>query len=782
MVDNQELLTKVLQLLSQYLTGANPYGMPNTAFMPNMSYAHSVGQYTQSKERSRFTDPITSTVYGQAGEQLYINSLRLLGYTQEKAKDLANSEAEGVRFLKWGSSLGMEMYMGASASRFANAAYQRAIYATPQQNLREIQDSYKAASKAIFEGVADGSIRGYTVPEALTVSSTFIRQGRYDNDDNNTRVARIKRDLQDYAKGISNLRDGLQGSIEQVLDSFEKLTGSSATVMHKDRFTSLTRSIYNATVFGGVTPQLLQNSIATQNAYLQGFGATQATATALGTVNANVLAQGATVEGATLNTMSEGLNRLGAQWVSTGRLKELTAAYGWWADTKGKQRNSETFQTFLQEQLNGDLSANNIRAWLEKENVSGEYINSARNRRNMAASYIHTAFLKERENLYSKSFSSLVNSSDGMLSERDKFLSDDELFDRLKQAYIDKNVSVEDATIRANQLVTQRRRMYSDIMYMTDADTGFNLLKNIGLMERQQRRQKSTDILANMLGTDKSVTGFAGALGTFMKNHKADKVTVADILKGVLGINVDDATINNIMDTTDPKKLEDMLTEAGVKDTDIKFAVDNLTKISDAERNIIFNSASDERKLKDGTTYGDLRRSIASDIKRIRTSGKKPDNEELKKLRSNLDKAVSEGFITKQEAFTIASSGDIDFRSTPKAYEIIDKAYKATEYAEKKLGITDRAKAEEFGNNIKHISVLDKDSKEYKVAYDRAVNTILENDKDVKNLKVKDGENLAEKQKELAVSKLESMIESPTDIVGFLSQILNELQKLVVKQ
>lgn len=794
---NKALLMPLVQMLSQFFVGNSSLGVSLNRILENKSYTHSMGQYDAYKARTNFTNPITENIYNIAGDKLYQSSLRLLGYPASKAQEMSRDGGPGVSALKWLASLGMESSMKSSASAFANAAYNQILYASPSANMRNARESYKAAGEAIFNSIAANELKGYTTSEALAVASTFIRQGRYNNIDesdtnaNNTRVNRIKQDLKAYSEGIMNLRDGLQGSLEEVLQSFEKLTGSSATVMQKDRFTAITRSLYNATTFGGVTPQLLQAAVATQHAYLQGLGATQATSTAMGIVNANVIAQGATVEGATDNTMAEALNRLGGQWVSTGRLKELTAAFQWWSDNKRVERNAETFQQFINNELGGNIAADNVHNYLVTQNIDAAYINSSRVRRNMASPYMHQAFLQERVNQYQKQFAQLQKQN-SLIQNEDIFISDDDFFARMQERYRASGLTDSEATSQADKAVRARRNMYGNLMYMTDADTGFNLLKNIGMMDRQQRRRKSTDIMAKLIGNNRSISGLAGALQTMLKDHP-DEFTFADIVRGSLGLDLSNDQIRDLMKNG---VTEDALRNVGLKESDITFALDHLSKLSSAERVMLFDESNDERKLrnvKDGdkiTTYGDLRKSISQQIRTLRTLDRNSKDKDIirqreeanKLLSSQLDRAVDEGLLSKSDAYTIryGSRAGVNFGDDQAAVQVIKRTYEAATYAQEKLNKS-KDEADKFGESIAKLSILDKNSKAYKDTRADIIKEMVKS-KDYDNIKGDDKQTAEQKKQKMAEQHLDSLLKgSPDSIEEWLAAIFNELRNLVIK-
>ena len=700
--DNEKLqlvLDQLLKVLTQFLTGTNIFSTPNSAFIPGKSYQHSIGTYYREQEKTTFTTPIANAINDAVGSRIYNSSLRMLGWSQEQI-DAHLKTSEGAKFMQGALSFGSSLYYGQAVNAFTNTAYRR-MYANPQ-NMPQFTDSFVQAGKGIVEGISNGSIQGYSVDEAFKVAAMFTRQGRYDY--TNQRATKIKKDLQDYAEGINNLRDGLQGSLEQVLDSFAKLTGSSATVMQKDRFTALTRSLYGATTFGGVTPQTLQSAIATQHAYLQGTGATQATGAALGLINANILANGVSVEGASQNSMNEALVRRGTQWITTGRTKEITAAFGWWADTNGKTRSAETFREFVQNSLGGNMSSTNVRRYLQNNNVSGEYINSARNRRNMASPYIIEALHNEDLALYNKNFNKLQRNYG--LTEEDQWLTDDELTDKLMKRYT-RNGRVSPSDInRITKIVEERRNVIQGITRAGNADDGLNILRNQKQMVAQQQQAKVNKAVQLALGQQHSIGGVAGVLQRMIKNEGVSKDVIAETLGSFLGVDIDTKSLgklntkdlNRVFDSAISELTGDKIVSKEERSAYYKFLQEHTNKMSSEERNLLFDTSKDKRKGKDGKTWGDIRKQLLH----VRASTANGNNHG-DAYRNLLNEAQQQGHISEETAFIADYSyrNKLNVATNPEALERIKDTYNIYKKA-KTNGIDDK-QARKYAEAVQRI-------------------------------------------------------------------------------
>ena len=723
---NTEALNQAIKLLLQFLTGANAFGVPNHAFTVGKSMQHNIGQYQYSQDRKAFTSPIGDAIHNVVGERLYNSTMRMLGYSDAEAAYIRNDRG-GAQLMQKALSFGSSVFLSRSVDMFANTAYRR-LYANQSVNIDKFSNSFAAAGKNIVNSISDGTLQGYSISEAFTVASMFTRQGRYDYTGNKQRSEAIKRDLQDYAEGINNLRDGLQGSLEQVLTSFEKLTGSSATVMHKDRFTALSRSLYGATTFGGVTPQLLQSTIATQHAYLQGTGVTQATSMALGTINANILANGVSVEGATQNSMNEALNRQAARWMTTGKAKELTAAFGWWADPLGKARNAETFAEF-ENYMGGRLDDISVRNYLERNNVSGAYINSARNRRNMASPYIYNAFHRQNIQSYQNSFNRLQKRHG--LKVEDMWLTDDELTDKLmKEAAKNGQVSRSDID-RITNIVEERRNIIQGVTNATDADTGLNLLRNQKQAIAQQNQAKVTKRIQMAIGQQVSIGGVAGILQNMVKKEGVGRDDIAGALGAWLGVNVSSKSLGNLseqdLETTIRTSIES-LNGRSLSDSQyqgyLKFFKTEAKKMSSSEYDMLFKQNNDKRVGKDGkTTWGSIRKQLLD-----ARAGNLDDN-----YRETLKKAREQGFITEEQEFLAmySADNDVDFSNNPEALKTAQRVYKNHKKA-KELGLTG-SEVVTFAQRVERIrsGAVSADAKK---VYEEEIKEQLKNSDDIKPL------------------------------------------------
>lgn len=672
---NAQLINQAMRLLMQMLVGTNSFNLPGSGILPGKSFAHSYSTYQQMQEQQQFNSPIAKSISSAVGDRIYESSLRLMGWSQKDINDARNRT--GGQFMRDVISFGADLYLNKPLEYFGNTA-QRRMFMNPSVGASALSKSFTDAGAEIIKGIGDGSIQGYSIEDALKVSTLFTRQGKYDFTDNSQRATKMKKDLQDYAEGINNLRDALQGSLEQVLDSFEKLTGSSATIMQKDRFTAISRGLYGATTIGGVTPQLLQSAIATQHATLQGLGATQATSATLGTLNANILANGVSVEGASQNLMNEALTRQSSRWMATGKAKELTAAFGWWADTQGKARTAETFEEFRSSVMNGNLSETNVRRYLQRNKVSGTYINSARNARNMASPYIYQAFHEQNVQSYENAFSNF-QARNG-LKATDMYLTDDELFQQLSEREkqrTGRNSLSRSALDRITQTVESRRNIIRGITQTTDADNGLNILRNQKQMLNQQQVAQGSVLLQGLLGQQTSIGGIAGVIQHMIKDKGISSDTIGGILSSYLGTDV---RMGDLKGKNKSQIMAEIRKATGLKsDVDVEkavgWAVQNVPKMHDSERSLLFNTSKDKQEytITDASgkkmtgKWGDLRKKLVE----ARRTG---DTDTYNKL---LAEAQKHGFIDEKSAFLAryGAENKVDFNISDSVKSQADQVY-----------------------------------------------------------------------------------------------------------
>ena len=576
-------------------------------------------------------------------------------------------------------------------------------------------------------------------------------------------------DLKNYARGIGDLKDALQGSLEDVLTSFENLTGSSALSMDSTRFKQMSRSLYNSIVHGGVTPQLLQNAIATQTASLQGTGATRTQAASAGMFNATVLANGVNVEGASLDSVNLALNQRTNANIMSGRQKDLTAAALYYLNSQGKEFNAANIREFVSTQLRGNTD--NATQWLQNHNVSGEFINSSYVQRQAATPEL-TALMHENDlNSYARQIDGLVaeGSRWKFTKEQLMYSTQDELINSVDPT---KRNSKEFQAFLSNLESTQA------IAFGTDSANALQIARNTRAALTQQRIAKVSDIVQAQIGDNSSQDGLAGVFHKMLKTGAATTDDVTEYLRSFLGIN-----LNANKDWVNTKDGEDAIASA-LRDAGVdKDYLQRVTKATQGMSSTAVNALMDTTQdwMHNGTRGKD-RQAL---LKQFIDAKSAPSDENLSKFTKGLAAAKKAGILTEEQAFALdyEARNRVDFKTTPGAEDTIKVAWQAHKYATQQGLTGDNASA--FAQQVGRLR-----AGVYKDGDEAAVKSVIRESAELKNLsdRAKDTSLTATERKK-AHSELDSAVEKQynrltqkyVDPSDFFTEVLSLLKELINK-
>lgn len=571
--------SNIERLLSQILMaigGTNAMGVPNSALVSGKSIGHAYTESVRAQHRNNIVTPMYQAVLNMGGAQIYENSLRLLGYSAEAARAKATNPTDtSSQIMRHLGGMWVEQQAGNDIRYFANKSYE-SLYRFTNAPTDSARKSYGQLGAEIFRGVSVGAIGEYTLGEAYRMGGELLSTARYSAiTDDKQRINKIKHDLKTYARGVSDLKDALGGSLEEVLASFESLSGSSAALTGASRFNSLSRAVYQTKVYGGASNELLSTAVATQHAYFQGTGTTQAHALAAGSLTAHILSKGVTVEGTNADEMEDALKSQNRQWLTTGRTRELAAAYSWYANTKGLELNQDTFQSFVKH-IGGSATAEAVQTYLVNNQVSGAHINSDMVRRTMGQAEVTEGLMKaDVYDKYKNLFNDAVKNGDlrtFFVEKEDIGLSNTDLEKTVKQRYLDNVVknggTINDkvrgeATLAAIQAVEKRSALLDRILPGASNETKLALVNNTGIALQERSKSKEQGIAAYKkdLANVQSIDGLEGVF-TKMIQKGEGVANIKDVLSGFYGVTVTadmEKELRRIQGIKDGKKQEEQM-------------------------------------------------------------------------------------------------------------------------------------------------------------------------------------------------------------------------------
>lgn len=561
-------LGSIEHILSQILSalgGSNGYGMPNSALIAGRSVGHAYDQYQRAVQQDAYTTPFADRILQMGGAKVYENTLRTLGYSNEAAyKQAFMSNETGAHTARQLGAMWVDKQAGEGIRQYAIASYEamRRFHTRGSQGYRDLGHSFAIAGQEIFKGVSTGELGAYTLNEAYQMGSHLMSSGKYSSiSDSRQRVNNIKRDLKQYASGIADLKDALGGSLDDVLTQFEALAGNSAAAVGSARFKNIARSLYQTTTYGRASNELIQSAVAAQHSMYQGTGLMQSASVASGLFNANVLAHGVHIEGANADYMSQGMMEQNQMWVSSGRRKELAAAFSYYADKKGIEQNQENFKKFLNTELNGQASAEAVSNYLKNNQVRGDYINSDHVLRSASSPFLDEAMWldvhTQAKSNYKATFMAMNESNDprvmrdplyGIVRKEDIGLDFETFRSQIQQRLYDRwrkdpnyvEESDETLRIRAAQEADRAENMFKDVYRKIaphmDVNNTKNLVDNLG-STLQDRSEYKTEAAKQELANTTTIKGMAGVF-TKMIQHDNGVATVGKILSGAYGVTM----------------------------------------------------------------------------------------------------------------------------------------------------------------------------------------------------------------------------------------------------
>jgi hypothetical protein len=273
------------------------------------------------------------------------------------------------------------------------------------------------------------------------------------------------------------------------------------------------------------------------------------------------------VENANITSVALISGRVARADMLSGDLKKRAAAYSFYLKANGLEDTSTNFQKFRRE-INNDFSAPSIEAYLRKNNVSGEFVNSTIVNNMMSKQELVQAGVENRVNSTKEYYTTKIKDQNSILgkaglSDEDFWLSSEELTEKLttrKENQITDPNEVQ-AIVRSHELIK------SGIMPGEDARDIDDYLKRHRRQVDIQRRESFTTLFDDHIRTDTgSVRGIKGFLQAIASDFSPDAdVTAGDMLKSVFGIR-DTSKLAEFMDLINNqraggRKLEDMSDE-----------------------------------------------------------------------------------------------------------------------------------------------------------------------------------------------------------------------------
>lgn len=549
----------VESLLGQILdavTNINPTNSPLSAFGTGESMGSILVFERMNQHRAEAIKRLTDESLNTIGERMWTNLKRIQGYSDEAIEKLKKEKATGTKVELATARMAAEYQAGEGLSIFANAVYDRKdVFGKRGEYYLE---TYQKAATQLTEQHAKGKLEGFTLNDTLTLAGKKVSEGAYDFIDPELRGTKIVDDLQQMASGIVKLKDALKGSMSDVLDAFEQLTGTSATLMSSARFNYLAKNLSESIRFNGTTVQAIAGASQANQRYMQGTGASQTFSASAGITLANIQAQGLSVEGASQGGVASEYNRQVRMSYTSGIARNYAGAYSFWLESKGLKHNEENRKAFNEAMHGADPQA--IIDYIDKNQIA-RYV-SGPTATKMLDQLGGTVAMEQVVKDYKTAYKDAVDSEYLYFArEEDIALSDEAFATALKdRAAVEAGYqswaalatiegkeadqirgTIADSTDKA---VAYRRH----VMGSVGAENPDDFLQMVN--SYQAAINKTTepaavlDIVSRIAGMDPSDKGLPALLSELSKH---DPATVSKLLRSYVGVNIDPNILPNVL-------------------------------------------------------------------------------------------------------------------------------------------------------------------------------------------------------------------------------------------
>lgn len=335
-----------------------------------------------------------------ARQALISNIYQLLGKDVLQARDSAraNTPLTGLidqlmvmpKVMQSYSSMANALY---NERRYFDPSYTGYVYGAGAARTSQGYQNYKALGNQLIQGViesaATGGMAGMSIEDSGSVAAAYIKAGNLTAGqtglgDSGTpkniksRIEAVKKELNDYAASINQLRDVINGPVEKILQDFEKMTGNSMMSMSRGRVATMASAMQTA-IASGISKEEIGGATVLQLSMIKALGGNMGLASAMGTVNALGIGNSHEIEGLTKGDFAAAQSRYNARTMLNGGYRKAAAAYVSWlssekdeyGERRYKEDTIEAKQAFMaQMTANGQSFNTGVQNWLAKTGLA----------------------------------------------------------------------------------------------------------------------------------------------------------------------------------------------------------------------------------------------------------------------------------------------------------------------------------------------------------------------------------------------------------------------------
>lgn len=658
--------------------GENSFGQKLADIIPGFSMGNISRTKFESSRYEHLTSPFTKAINKKVADNYYKNTLKLLGYDDDAAADHMNSDGFGNRMINWGLSTLASTQIGEGSSQYFNSALRRR-FAYDETDAYEYMRNFSASANKIMQIAAENGFNSLTANEALKLGGQLIASGRYDDADyfdtvfkddkgNEVKKNRISEDIKKYAKGVRDLGDALQGGLDELFESFKKLTGNAVTSTSYGRFNAVARSLGDAIMYGNVSEQLVQQAAQTYQSANQGVS-TQALSGVQAIQAETITANRGLVENSTEQGVRNIMFNQHRSDMASGRLRNTSAAYTHFL--KGEEATAENWQKFV-DKLGGEVTDAAVSSYIADNNLSAAFLNSTIVNNNMADTNIVNSGFRNRRKDLEQAWRTKIGDVEYqqqlgfVLYEDDLYLDSNDLYKRIM------TINPKNGEKVYAQVEQMRNSLFSTYIDNTaDSRDILSTIKGDQRAENLEKHAKMSHFLFDGIN-GKSVDGFAGVLNAMSKEWGPNDAKVATLVQGFFGMETSGDLSNEFKEklrtgtltkgdlekygitqdkldyinslSHEERKL--LIGSAYLDDTDVE--VEGEVPAVDENGNPILDKNGKPTMKKETRKYGDLRRNLMRLGQKAK--GETLDPKELKEMERSFDAMAEVGVISKKQA------------------------------------------------------------------------------------------------------------------------------------
>ena len=531
-----------IESLMQGALGSPGYGLNYLGYDPTKTVEYNIAQQRRS---NIILDHLTSgqnAAYKKISENATANMLRFMGYDADRAAAEAKNTGGIGSFL---SNMFIQPRVRAAAGSMASALYGRSAAWDPSAASAsasiEAQQAFMSTANAWIDttlmAAANKQFGGMGIEDVGKLAGAYAQIGGFDTvsgikspQGKQQRITEINTELQKYAESVNMLRDVIDGPVEKILSSFEKLTGSKLVATATGRVSDIASAMRNVLMDGRIDERGLANMVASQYGLIAPMGGSLMQATAMATASAAAMNYGVRIGGLSDIEFGNALAQDNARMVANGDLRSIAAAYVRW---RGKRADTaDTKEEFLAEmrKKGGGSLAAQAQAYLAGQNIDAAFMGSALVTGTMADTSFITAARTSYANRYNTARDDIIRRYG--LGKYANIINGNydiaDIQDRLMRAGVKEADQVGTALGAAAMEITGAATWQTAMATIGSAQGAYNTIQ----------RNLAGDSFRRIRGQI-SAGGVTGVLDAMMSGN-GSPMSVARIIKAAMGIDVGD--------------------------------------------------------------------------------------------------------------------------------------------------------------------------------------------------------------------------------------------------